>query len=229
MIEQNVLYSLKEKYNIEFDIQSSEYIASADQYQFVIQPKNKDDITFITSYDKKSQHIHDTYIDTLFQKEASDYFSNKIRGLNIECPIIVSVNQSYEGKIQNLSNIPSWKTLYEENPEEFILVLRVNLFSEIDDEILSKILNLDQSIRSTKHRKVGFSIQFFMPESITGKDLVEINFGYSTSPQNFEYQYQKYFLGKLRYYIDFKNLEITMENLKSILSDQFMDIKFSVL
>lgn len=228
--EKDAIAHLEKKYGIPFEIIESSYEWMNKRHYARARSLNAPIITFGVTV-QKSGRISDFYTEVKYQKEASQYLKKLINKLDLNVPFSVKVHSS--SNIENLDfrNLPAWEKRFLDNPQGHELHIKINFFSEPDDVALMALLELDRKFRAMALKKVGFTINFFDAEALSGNPVEKFEFGYNTSPEYFESQKRNFFKARLLYYIDpSKEDSPTKKQLLEIMKYKFISsLKFNVL
>lgn len=199
--EQKALAHLERKYGMPFEVISTRSVSMVHRHDIRVRPLNNPSLTpNVTVTD--SGHITDFYVESKYEQEATAYVKEVIDALELSFPFSVRAKPSSNTSHLNFKQLPAWKTEFFQKPQAHKLLIRINFFSEPNDEALSAILKLDKMFRAMKLKKIGFTVGFFDKASLNGQPVDSFYYGYSVNDEHFEGQKQHYFKGRLLYYID---------------------------
>lgn len=219
MPEKFVSDKLSEKYQKEFEINSSRFSSETGNYHLVVSPADLKALTFQAEHNPKTKHLKDYYPNALWQFEGQKYFEEKFKSNDIKFLLKTGVSCTLE----NLDplDIPSFKDLLDNKPEELHLNLFIHFFSDITSDALDMIVSLDKKLRLRKLGLVGFTVSFYKPSSVANKNIESLNFGFNAqSDDSFEVKHRNDFIGIIKYRIkDDVSQPPTKESLESIISD----------
>lgn len=223
-----VLESLKTKYEKEFKVNSSQYLSSLGKVKARVSPLDNEAIDFEVEYTKDGSFIRDFYVERLHNWQAMELTRSYLSSIKI--PNVFVVIGRYSGNVDP-KNIPSFKDLINAQPQQITLVPTIYFFANSINQVLPKVIELDQSLRTKDLQKAGFSIVVYDASKVDTNNLDQYDFGFKRiGDDTFEWKNENAALGRLNYYINPDVKESPTEaDLQSILVDDPFNSMFNKL
>jgi len=203
MPDKAVIQFLESKYDEQFEVISSDYIAQTGNYNIRIKSLKQPEIIFKVDHNPKRDHFNDYYPYAIWQYEADQLIRELLNQGEWKYALRtnVSSNLPFEDEA-----IPTFEDLMNSNPETVSVNLFLHLFGDLDSETIEPLIMLDEYFRSLNLKKVGFTTAVYHPFSIKDKAFDELNFDFGISTESsFEIDNEDHFLGLLKYRINPKN------------------------
>lgn len=227
--EKKALAHLESKYGIPFEVVSSTSVSMVHRYDVTAQPINNPSLSHTVSV-RDSGGISDFYVEAKYRQEATAYLKDVIDRFQLSFPFVVTVNPRSDIGHLNFKNLPEWKTQFFDKPHEHRLSIKINFFTEPNDEAMTAIRMLDKQFRTMKPNRLSFVINFFDKTALNGQPVNSFQYGYGTDNQYFEGQKRDYFRGRLSYHASPKQEKTpSKQQLLDHIKFKFLSSRFSVL
>ena len=228
MPDKAVLSFLNNKYDQDFEVVSTKYIAETGNYDIRISPKSNPELVFKVDHNPKNDNFNDYYPYAIWQYDADKDFRKVLDTQNVPYVLLTNVSARVEF---TPDAIPAFEELLKNEPDKVTVNLKLHLFGKLDAKTLEPQLLIDEHFRKMKLKKVGFSTSIYDKSSIEGKELNDLNFDFGVHSENtFESDNADQFLGLIKYRIDPKNeLTPSAESLLDIVVDNPKHMMFKNL